>query len=501
MEVSMATAPFNLINSGFTINDNATASNSRFFFFIPSPFTGQPWTKIANITVTLDGLTHTFPDDLDFLLVGPDGRSLEFWSDAGGNSAISNGDFLISDSGLSLLPDFGLIASGTYRPADYTSPEIESGANWGLPPNIIVNHPAPTGMATLDAVFGGVPLTGNWTLHVRDDASPDVGSLETWVLHGTYNIIVKPNDFDGNHRSDILWQNSDGTPAMWSMGLTSTGESTVLSLGAIGPFGPWPFNPGPSWHVKENGDFDGDGRSDILWQGDDGTPAIWLMNGFTATSIGAAGPFNPGPGWQIKATGDFNFDTKADILWQSSDGTPSIWLMDGLNALSIGAVGPFNPGPTWQIKGTGDFNNDGRSDILWQNSDGTPAIWLMNGMNFISAGAAGPFNPGSDWQIKGTGDFNNDGMSDIVWQHSGGLAAIWLMNGFNVAAMGAVGPFNPGPSWHIQGTGDYNGDARSDILWQADNGTPAIWFMNGLDFLSGGAAGSFNPGSEWHVIA
>ena len=28
------------------------------------------------------------------------------------------------------------------------------------------------------------------------------------------------------------------------------------------------------------GDFNGDGKADILWQNDDGTPAIWLMDGF-----------------------------------------------------------------------------------------------------------------------------------------------------------------------------------------------------------------------------
>ena len=30
-------------------------------------------------------------------------------------------------------------------------------------------------------------------------------------------------------------------------------------------------NPGPSWHVVGSGDYDIDQRSDILWQNDDGT--------------------------------------------------------------------------------------------------------------------------------------------------------------------------------------------------------------------------------------
>jgi hypothetical protein len=198
---------------------------------------------------------------------------------------------------------------------------------------------------------------------------------------------------------------------------------------------------------------------------------------------------------------DFNGNGKSDILWQGSDGTPAIWVMDGMNAVTAGAAGSFNPGPSWHVRESGDFNGDGKSDILWQNDDGTPAIWLMNGSTVLSNSPAGSFNPGPSWQIKGTGDFNGDGMSDILWQNTNGQAAIWLMNGVNATAVGAVGPFNPGPNWHIQGTGDYDRDGRSDILWQADDGTPAIWLMNGLNFVAGGAAGSFNPGHDWHIIA
>ena len=113
---------------------------------------------------------------------------------------------------------------------------------------------------------------------------------------------------------------------------------------------------------------------------------------------GAAGSFNPGPSWEVKGSGDFNGDGKDDILWQGSDGTAAIWLMNGTTAVTVTAVGS-NPGPSWEIKGSGDFNGDGKSDIAWQSSDGTPAIWLMDGTNVLSTSAAGPFNPGSDWEL------------------------------------------------------------------------------------------------------
>jgi hypothetical protein len=101
----------------------------------------------------------------------------------------------------------------------------------------------------------------------------------------------------------------------------------------------------------------------------------------------------------VKASADFDGDGKSDILWQGNDGTAAMWLMDGPNATFAGAAGPFNPGPSWEIKGTGDFDGDGKSDILWQGQDGTPAIWLMDGTHAVTVSAAGSFNPGHDWHV------------------------------------------------------------------------------------------------------
>ena len=118
-------------------------------------------------------------------------------------------------------------------------------------------------------------------------------------------------------------------------------------------------------------------------------------------SVGAAGSFNPGPSWQVKGSGDFNGDGKSDILWQGSDGMPAIWLMDGTTAVSVGAAGSFNPGPSWQIKGTGDFNGDGKSDILWQDSGGAAAIWLMDGTNAVFCRRGRPVQSGAELADQG----------------------------------------------------------------------------------------------------
>ena len=82
--------------------------------------------------------------------------------------------------------------------------------------------------------------------------------------------------------------------------------------------------------------------------------------------------------WTIVGTGDFDGDGKSDILWRNSNGEVAIWLMNGVAAKAGAVVSTVTN--DWTIVGTGDFDGDGKSDILWRNSNGEVAIWLMNGM-------------------------------------------------------------------------------------------------------------------------
>jgi len=58
------------------------------------------------------------------------------------------------------------------------------------------------------------------------------------------------------------------------------------------------FNPGTAWHAVNTGDYNADGKADILWQNDDGSPAVWLMDGTTLIG-GADAGFNPGSDWHV----------------------------------------------------------------------------------------------------------------------------------------------------------------------------------------------------------
>ncbi|MES2904280.1 MAG: FG-GAP-like repeat-containing protein [Pseudomonadota bacterium] len=150
---------------------------------------------------------------------------------------------------------------------------------------------------------------------------------------------------------------------------------------------------------------------------------------------------------------DFNGDGRSDILWRNVDGQMSNWLGQAnggfvQNNANAAAVVPT----TWLIAGTGDFNGDGRDDVLWRNVDGQMSSWLATASGgFVNNGAvSGVFVP-LDWSVVAVGDYNGDGRDDILWRNTNGTLTDWLAN--------ANGSFTPNDaaaaqsvptSWHVQ---------------------------------------------------
>ena len=260
-------------------------------------------------------------------------------------------------------------------------------------------------------------------------------------------------------------------------------------------------SPSSNWVVKGIGDFDGDGKADILWQNTtSGEVYIWLMDGTTSTSQAEVSVVPPSTGWVIAGVGDFNDDGKADILWQNTiSGEVYLWLMNGTTIASQGPVQTVAPSSGWVIAGVGDFNDDGNADILWQNTgSGLVYIWLMNGTTILSQAAVATVAPSSGWVIQGVGDFNDDGSSDILWQNTtSGEVYLWLMNGTTILSQGEVETVAPSAGWVIQGVGDYNDDGTADILWRNSNGEVYIWLMNGGAIAS--QAGVESVTSDWQI--
>jgi hypothetical protein len=294
---------------------------------------------------------------------------------------------------------------------------------------------------------------------------------------GTQPAIRARNDFNGDGKSDIIWRN------------TSTGDTHMwfLSTNAIAGGGFLVNLPAPPWIVAGVGDFNGDGKSDIIWRNTaTGDTHIWLMNGNTV--IGGGFLVNlPSPTWVIAGVGDFNGDGKSDIIWRNTvTGDTHVWLLNGNNIIGGGFLVNL-PSPTWTIVSVGDFNGDGKSDIIWRNtSTGDTHVWLLNGNNIIGGGFLVNL-PSPTWIIASTGDFNGDGKSDIIWRNtSTGDTHVWLLNGNNIIGGGFLVNL-PAPTWVIASTGDFNGDGKSDIIWRNTvTGDTHVWLLNGNTVAGGG---------------
>src|SRR6266480_3624334 len=157
-------------------------------------------------------------------------------------------------------------------------------------------------------------------------------------------------------------------------------------------------------------DFDGDCKSDILWRNAvTGETYIWLMNGLSIASSGSVNFVDPASGWQVQGIGDFDGDGRDDILWRNlSTGENYIYLMNGL-AIASGGLLRTVADQAWQVKGIGDFDGDRKADILWRNSStGENYIYVMNGLTIASEGYLRTVVDQA-WQVKGVGDFDGDG--------------------------------------------------------------------------------------------
>jgi hypothetical protein len=159
---------------GPPVDDGFTEFCNLDNIFIPSSGPAQPYPSgiyatglsgsVFEIRVDLRVMSHTYPDDLDVLLVGPTGARSLLMSDAGGSYDLTN-DILHFLIGAPALPDNAQIAAGFYSPTDF-----EAGDTFPA------SAPAGPYGATLTNFTGTTP-NGVWSLYVVDDAVDDSGSI------------------------------------------------------------------------------------------------------------------------------------------------------------------------------------------------------------------------------------------------------------------------------------------------------------------------------------
>jgi hypothetical protein len=306
------------------------------------------------------------------------------------------------------------------------------------------------------------------------------------------------------------------------------------------------------------GDFNGDGRSDLIILYDYGPYLGWTsaglivipgtpirQEGFTAPiEVWRAGPGSFDVNLAKIASGDFNGDGKADLIALYDYGPFLGWASAGLYVFpgTVGTtLGATNPIEVWQVGegnfdvsvaevAAGDFTGDGKADLIGLYDYSQWVGWGAAGL-FVFPGAAA-LTPGSTAAYEvwsggpnsldanaariAAGDFNGDGRADLIglYDYSAGYgwasAGLFVFPGTPSLAPGSTsayetwftGPGNFDVTRTAVGAGDWNHDGRADLVALYDYSAIG-WYATELFMFPGTAStsnGSTSPNSTWQWV-
>lgn len=251
---------------------------------------------------------------------------------------------------------------------------------------------------------------------------PD-GTFAFWRVWFVPGAVVGVGDFSNDGRTDLLIRHPNGLLSVYLIKSDQSGfPFEYSSYNAYVP---------NDWSVAGTGDFNGDGHDDIIWRNANGAFSEWLAQpvGFGVNFVSNhenASTVMP-QDWHVAGTGDFDGDGRDDVLWRHESGLVNNWLSQPDSSFKSNANLWINPGVDWKVAGIGDFNGDGRADIIWRNDNGAFSEWLAqaNGSFMSNHDKASSMVP-LDWHVAGTGDYDGDGRDDVLWRHDAGGITGWL---------------------------------------------------------------------------
>ena len=252
-----------------------------------------------------------------------------------------------------------------------------------------------------------------------------------------------------------------------------TGLGTPNGLAALSTTATKPAAPA-------EGDFNSDGRTDVLARNASG--ALLLFEGNGAGGWLAGSGVQIGSGWNgmtaILSPGDFDGDGHNDILARDASG--ALWLYPGNGALGWGARRLVGSG--WNrmtsIIAAHDFSGDGAPDVL--AIDGAGTLWLYPGDG--TGGWGAPTAVGAGWNVMtavvGIRDFTGDGSPDLLARDSSGRLLLYAHS-----SSGWKPPVVVGSGWNaitaIASPGDFSGDGNDDVLGRTADGGLTLYPSNG----------------------
>jgi hypothetical protein len=290
-------------------------------------------------------------------------------------------------------------------------------------------------------------------------------------------------DFNGDSKDDIAtFTRGDRADVFVSL---SDGKQFVQ------PSGTWHDYFAAGQEIPLAGDFNGDGRTDIVTftRGDSGLVIVSLSNG---------SGFEPATTWhthfasgdEVPAVGDFNGDGKDDIVTFTRGERADVFvsLSDGAKFVQDAWKWHDYFAAGQEIPLAGDFNGDGRTDIVTftRGDSGLAIVSLSNGSGFEPATTwHGRFALGNE--VPAVGDVNGDGRDDIVTFARGELGYVFvgLSDGTTFDKDTSKWHERFAPGGEIPAVGDFNGDGKADIVTftRGDLGDVFVSLSDGSKFV------------------
>jgi uncharacterized delta-60 repeat protein/uncharacterized repeat protein (TIGR01451 family) len=232
------TAPTNIAVVSFVLGRTANTYSNTAPIIINDGTAATPYPSVINVsglpgavngtTVMITNLNHTWPRDIDILLVSPAGQKSYLMSKAGANFAVNNLTLTFDDAASSSLPQSTMLVSGTNRPTAYAA----------VPPPFPV--PAPVGPYNTNlSVFNGSNPNGPWSLYVFDDTLFNSGVISNgWVLNLINSHPILGDADLGTYLAAAPNPVIAGNNVTYTLNLTNYGPGTATNIMVLNSYPP-----------------------------------------------------------------------------------------------------------------------------------------------------------------------------------------------------------------------------------------------------------------------